>query len=104
MADLIDNAHINLLPTFQNTGIKLKLINSLYRGRFVVVNGKMVNNTGLEPLCIVEDNPTVTQRIITDLMKKEFTHEMIELRSRLLHQGFSNEAGALHIAQEVFGE
>jgi glycosyltransferase involved in cell wall biosynthesis len=104
MADLIDNAHINLLPTFQNTGIKLKLINSLYRGRFVVVNGKMVNNTGLEPLCIVEDNPTVTQRIITDLMKKEFTHEMIELRSRLLHQGFSNEAGALHIAQEVFDE
>jgi glycosyltransferase involved in cell wall biosynthesis len=104
MADLIANAHINILPTFQNTGIKLKLINSLYRGRFVVVNGKMVNNTGLEPLCIVEDNPTVTQRIITDLMKKEFTHEMIELRSRLLHQGFSNEAGALHIAQEVFGE
>ena len=54
MEELMRDAHINLLLTFQNTGIKLKLLNSLYRGRFVLVNGKMVNNTGLETLCIIE--------------------------------------------------
>ena len=69
----MENAHINLLFTFQSTGIKLKLLNSLYRGRFVLVNHKMVNNTGLERLCVIEDNPNITKRLITDLMGMEFT-------------------------------
>ncbi len=102
MAELMANAHINLLFTFQNTGIKLKLLNSLYRGRFCLVNGKMVNNTGLERLCIVEDNPTAAKRIITGLMESSFTQHEIDKRSRLLAEGFSNEANALKIAKEIF--
>jgi hypothetical protein len=104
MAELMANAHINLLFTFQNTGIKLKLLNSLYRGRFCVVNGKMVNYTGLERLCIVEDNPNAAKRIITDLMELDFTQHEIDKRSRLLAEGFGNETNALKIAKEVFPE
>ncbi len=103
MAELMRNAHINLLLTFQNTGIKLKLLNSLYRGRFVLVNGKMVNNTGLETLCIIEDNPTITKRMITDLMQTDFTEHEIEKRQRILGAGFSNRANALRIVKEIFG-
>src|SRR6202040_2913507 len=95
MSGLMANAHINLLFTFQNTGIKLKLLNSLYRGRFCLVNSKMVNNTGLERLCIVEDNPTAAKRIITGLMESAFTQHEIDKRSRILAEGFSNEANAL---------
>ena len=102
MAELITNAHINLLFTFQNTGIKLKLLNSLYRGRFCVVNSKMVNNTGLEPLCTIEDNPAATQRIITNLMQTPFTQQHIELRGLLLESEFSDNASALKIAQQIF--
>ncbi|HWB64206.1 MAG TPA: hypothetical protein VG603_11890 [Chitinophagales bacterium] len=102
MAELMKDAHINLLFTFQNTGIKLKLLNSLYRGRFCVVNGKMVNNTGLEKLCVIEDNPNATKRILADLMQMEFTQHDIEKRSRVLEEGFGNEANALKIAREVF--
>jgi hypothetical protein len=102
MADLMANAHINLLTTFQNTGVKLKLLNSLYRGRFCVVNSKMVNNTGLEPLCIVEDNPTATQRIITELMSTPFTQQDIDQRRPLLESDFSDHASALKIAKEIF--
>ena len=29
------DAHVNVLPTFQPTGIKLKLLSSLYNGGFV---------------------------------------------------------------------
>jgi glycosyltransferase involved in cell wall biosynthesis len=103
MADLIANAHINLLPTFQSTGVKLKLLNALYRGRFCVVNGKMVNNTGLESLCLVEDNPTATKRYLTDLMQKEFTQHDIDKRARVLDQGFSNHSGAMAIAKDIWG-
>ncbi len=103
MAELMRDAHINLLFTFQNTGIKLKLLNSLYRGRFVLVNGKMVNNTGLETLCVIEDNPTAAKRIITDLMGMDFTQHEIEKRQRILGAGFSNRANALKIMKEMFG-
>lgn len=51
MQELIRQAHIHVLPTFQNTGIKLKLLHALYRGRHVVVNREMVENTGLEEAC-----------------------------------------------------
>ena len=103
MAQLIADAQINLLLTFQNTGIKLKLLNSLYRGRFVLVNGKMVNNTGLEELCITEDNPNATKRILSDLMETEFTQTDIEKRKVILDEAFSNRANALKIAKEIFG-
>lgn len=104
MAQLIADAQINLLLTFQSTGIKLKLLNSLYRGRFVVVNGKMVYNTGLEELCITEDNPNATKRILSDLMRVDFTQTDIEKRKIILDEGFSNRANAIKIAKEIFGE
>lgn len=104
MAQLIADAQINLLLTFQSTGIKLKLLNSLYRGKFVVVNGKMVNNTGLEELCITEDNPNATKRILSDLMETDFTQTDIEKRKIILDEGFSNRANAMKIAKEIFGE
>ena len=49
--NLFQEAHINVLPTFQNTGIKLKLLNTLRQGRFVIANDYMVDKTGLETLC-----------------------------------------------------
>lgn len=103
MAELMRDAHVNLLFTFQHTGIKLKLLNALYRGRFVVVNGKMVNYTGLEPLCITEDNPTATQRILTGLMQTDFTQHEIDKRRRLLDTHFGNSHNAGLILKEIFG-
>jgi hypothetical protein len=101
---LIADAHISLLPTFQNTGIKLKLLNSLYRGRFCLVNSKMVNNTGLESLCVIEDNPTVTQQLIHDLMEMDFDIHEINKRKQLLDKEFSNEANAQKIIASIWRE
>ena len=50
---LLHEAHINVLPTFQKTGIKLKLINTLFNSRFCVVTNDMVEDTGLESLCSI---------------------------------------------------
>ena len=52
MVNLIQNAQINVLLSFQRSGMKLKLLNALYRGRHCVVNRFMVQNTGLESLCM----------------------------------------------------
>ncbi|MBS1617368.1 MAG: hypothetical protein JST76_02565, partial [Bacteroidetes bacterium] len=102
IADLLSNAHINLLTTFQNTGIKLKLLNSLYRGRFCLVNSKMVNNTGLESLCVIEDNPNATKRLITDMMNLDFDQHHINKRRQLLDHEFSNRANATKIIKAIW--
>ena len=51
MADIISKAHIHVLPSFNNTGIKIKLLNALFNGRHCVVNNPMVGGTQLGPLC-----------------------------------------------------
>jgi hypothetical protein len=35
---MIAKAQINILPSFNNTGVKLKLLNALYNGRHCLVN------------------------------------------------------------------
>ena len=52
MTDLIQEAQVILLPTFQRTGIKLKLLESLFNGRFCIANKPMIENTELETYCI----------------------------------------------------
>ena len=86
MEKLIREAHINLLPTFQNTGIKLKLINALFNGRFCVVNSSMVENTGLGKYCTVANEPTQIIKTISELMQSEFTSEMIVKRNELVDE------------------
>lgn len=87
---LISNAHINVLPTFQNTGIKLKLINSLFIGRHCLVNDKMVKNTGLEHLCTLANSPDEIVKAIKKLWKTPFTEKDIEDRKEVLTKDFSN--------------
>lgn len=94
ISELIQKAHINILPTFQNTGIKLKLINVLFQGRFVLANQLMVTNTGLEKLCNIADTADDMINAIKQLMKTEFTAEVIEERKKLLSQLFDNNQNA----------
>lgn len=94
ISELIQQAHINILPTFQSTGIKLKLINVLYQGRFVLANQMMVANTGLESLCAVANTADEMIQQINMLMGQSFTTKMIQERVRKLKETFNNEQNA----------
>lgn len=85
LGELIKNAHINILPTFQDTGIKLKLINTLFSGRFCLVNDKMIQNTGLEKLCSIANSEKEFIEQISAIAKKDFTEEHIIERKSLLN-------------------
>jgi hypothetical protein len=91
---LISNAQINVLPTFQATGIKLKLLAALFSGRHCLVNNPMVANTGLEELCIVRDSASEMAKEINLLKSFPVTTAMIEQRKRLLENSFSNSYNA----------
>ncbi len=96
---LVQNAQVNVLVTFQSTGIKLKLLNSLYRGRHIVANGPMVEETGLDTLCSVTDNPKEMAAIINQLFEQAFTNQDIQNRSSILENNFNNESSATKILQ-----
>jgi hypothetical protein len=89
--ELIRNAQINVLPTFQATGIKLKLLAALFNGRYCIVNSAMVSNTGLEELCMISDDAADMAKKITDIFVKDFVMTEKEKREGILLKDFSNE-------------
>ncbi len=94
MNNLIKTAHINILPTFQDTGIKLKLLNALFMGRFCLVNPPMVDKTGLEECCIIAKDAAAFIDHIHTLMNKAFTSNDIEPRKNILETKFNNDLNA----------
>lgn len=94
MIRLVKEAHINLLLTFQETGLKLKLLNVLYCGRFCMVNYEMLSGTGLENLCEIGNTPDEIQSKIESLFSIEFGQEEIEKRKRELQKNYSNSRNA----------
>jgi hypothetical protein len=88
---LIQNAQINILPTFQATGIKLKLLSALYIGRHCLVNSLMVASTGLEVLCHTADSASEMKKGILRLMNVSFSEEEKQKRKKILEENFSNK-------------
>ena len=101
--NLIQTAHINILPTFQSTGMKLKLINVLYQGRHCVVNDKMVHNTGLEAMTHIANSPADMRAMIEKLSNVSFTDHEIENRKTTLYRTFDNQLNATKLIERVFG-
>lgn len=97
--ELIESAHVNAMITFQSTGIKLKLLNSLYRGRFVVANTEMVKETQLEGLCAISDDPEGLAENINRCFQEDFTLAEIARRTIVLEQLFDNASNALKLAE-----
>jgi len=82
--ELFKSAHINVLPTFQKTGIKLKLINTLFNSRFCVVTPKMVDDTGLENLCLIVKTKEKFAEKVNNLINLDFRDEEIIKRTKAL--------------------
>ena len=101
MIDLLRQAQVNILVTNQPTGLKLKLLNALYNGRFCLVNSDMVKGTSLDTLCVVADEPKQIIAEIKRLMEEDFTEDDIEERDAQMRQLYDNEANALKIVEAI---
>ena len=69
MNRLIASSAYNLLISNQETGVKLKLIQSLLLGNTCIVNQSMIAGTPFEPFCLVADSPEVWTEIIRTQMQ-----------------------------------
>ena len=91
MFELIRDAHLHIMVSFQPTGLKLKLINALYNGRFCLVNKNMVAGTQLAALCLIADSPDELREKAMSCFGEEFTEEMIQARLMFLENNYSNK-------------
>lgn len=90
MSKLIENAHIQLLFVKHSAGMKLKLLNSLFQGRFCLANQAMLHGSGLENLCVLANSRKQIVEEINRLMHTDFDFAEIEKRKELLETQFSD--------------
>ncbi|MDR1601823.1 MAG: glycosyltransferase family 1 protein [Tannerella sp.] len=100
--DLIREAQINLLVTFQDTGLKLKLLNSLFIGRHTVVNSLMLTGSGLDSLCFTANTPDEMICLCNELMHKPFSSDCIQKRHTLLFPAFSDEYQGRRLSEMIY--
>jgi len=91
MFELIRDAHLHIMVSFQPTGLKLKLLNALYNGRYCLVNEQMVAGTNLAPLCLIANTPARLREKAMNCFAEEFTEEMIKARLMHLETTYSNK-------------
>ena len=101
LTQLFQEAHINVLATFQKTGIKLKLLNTLYQGKFIIANDFMIQDTGLESLCELANTKEEFLAKTKELFAQEFNESIIENRLNTL-KDFNPEVGAQKIIDTIF--
>ena len=94
MEDLIKNAHIHLLPSYNSTGIKIKLLNALFNGRFIITNPSSIEGTGFENLCSIEETPSGYIKKIEELLEISFDENEKEKRKAILENLYNNQENA----------
>jgi len=99
--ELVSNAQINIIPGFQKTGMAIKLLYVLFIGRHCITNQDMVENTGLEELCIVGNTHKQIREAIQKLISIPFKKQDIERRRSVLEHKFSNTRNAKRLIKII---
>ena len=97
MTDLIKSAHINVVYSLIDTGIKLKLLYSLYLGRFCIVNKIAVQGNELNEICKIVSEKYSLNQLVTNSFNQVFTLKEVEERKQILLKEFDNYKNAQSI-------
>jgi hypothetical protein len=84
LEELIKNAQVNLLPSLNRTGVKLKLLHALFKGRHCVANSAGVGGSGLDAIVHICEDAAGLKALLSQLMLQPFTAEEKEQRHALL--------------------
>ena len=102
LSQIIKKAQLHVLPSFNTTGIKLKLIHALSKGRHCIVNNKAVKGSALESLCHIADEPIAFKECIKQLFNLEFTEEMFASRKRSMDLLYNNDKNVEQLMQWIY--
>lgn len=94
LQNLIKEAKVNLLITFQNTGIKHKLLNALSNGGHCIVNHEMIFGTGLNQWCIEANTPSDIVKKIETCVGTNYELELYQKKIAWLKEHFDMNSNA----------
>lgn len=101
MEKLLRNTQLNIMPSYINTGMKLKILHALHTSRHCLVNHAAVAGSGMEELCYFAESKSDFMKEINYLFSKPFTAETIKDRQTYLNKHFNNKANAELIRQMI---
>lgn len=93
LENLISTAQVNILPSLNNTGVKLKLLHAMFNGRFCVTNNNGIEGSAIDGGVSIADKPAEYVRLISQLLAKQFTNNEIKER-KYLEAYYNNSTNA----------
>lgn len=99
--DLIKKAQINILPSLNSTGVKLKILNALFNGKYCIANTDAEKGLGYKGLCICSDDQEKLKQIIIEYFSTPFTEVQIENR-KMLTEIYNNDKNADQIIKQLY--
>ena len=84
LTELFQRAHVNVLYSSNNSGVKLKLINALFQSRFVIANHQVVQGSGLDSLCIIANDKKEIISQVLKIIENDFSKEELAFRKEKL--------------------
>jgi hypothetical protein len=102
LKDIISKAQLHVIPSFNCTGVKLKLLNALYNGRHCIVNANAVEGTGLKDVCHLAEDANDFKRVIQTLYERPFTFLDLQLRREKLQHQYNNHITASRLIAQIW--
>ncbi len=96
------DAHIHVLYSTQNTGTKLKVIDSLCQGRFVIANDNILVDDILKKAAIEVNSWEAYIDVIQDLYLDVFTNKDLEQREQIMRSMFSNQRSVRDMLEVIY--
>ncbi len=102
MEDLIKKAQINILPSFNKTGVKLKIIHALTIGKHCLVNSPAIKGNDLNQYCHIANDSTQFIKETERLFSISLSEEEIDERKNIVENLFSNIENAKQINSWIY--
>ncbi|RYZ16878.1 MAG: glycosyltransferase, partial [Chitinophagaceae bacterium] len=96
MEALVRDAHIHVLPSFNTTGLKLKLLHALFSGRHCLTNAAGIAGTAFAGAVALAETPAEFRAAVQVLWEEPFTEEIKE-RRRQVAAVYSNRHNAAQL-------
>ena len=103
MNQLMRDAHIQIVWSFQSSGVKLKTLNALFTAQHIVANRHALAGLNIALPCHRAETQEALAELLKTLMKQPFKEAELEVRRTMLGQYFDNIANAEKLAKAVLG-
>jgi len=100
LQQLLQDAQINLIYSFQKSGTKLKLMNALYNSRFCIINDNIMDDENVTQLCEFANSKTEIIDKINALKNRSFMD--YKRRRDVLETKMNDALNAEILAKEIF--